>query len=116
MIDLDAIEARAAAATYGPWQHNQQWIWPRDAYAPGDPDAPDTRIPQTDADATFIAHARQDVPDLAAEVRRLSARLAEAEGLLRGALGAVARCESGGVCQSDHEDIAAFLRGGEDGK
>lgn len=50
-LDLDVIEARAAAAVPG-WSRPG---WSRRAYA----------------DAAFIAHARTDIPALVAEVRRL---------------------------------------------
>lgn len=78
-LDLDAIEARAAAATAGPWE-------PRDELYPGAGrfEVANEEIPQlitSDgdgigaipvwADAAFIAAARRDVPALVAEVRRL---------------------------------------------
>ena len=79
--DLDAIEARAKAATPGPWEshtnrnddNGRAWGWV----------APLRRTLVTivtwnrgqnsnaEADARFIAHAREDVPALVAEVRRL---------------------------------------------
>jgi len=84
--DLDEIERRAASASPGPWQ---AFIEDRD-HQSGDtvirmggenPLVPDmyvqyslpgptfVRVP--DADLDFIAEARQDVPRLVAEVRRL---------------------------------------------
>lgn len=68
--DLDAIEARANAATAGPWYASQrqdavqlgshgQWWYP-----------PKPRMEES-PDAAFIAHARTDVPDLIARVREL---------------------------------------------
>lgn len=80
-IDLDAIEARCAAATPGPWESGgstptpgEVWVWEETGHHPGDPDAPDTRIASCSAaDGAFIAHARTDVPALVAEVRRLRA-------------------------------------------
>jgi hypothetical protein len=78
-LDLDAIEARANAATPGPW-------------STGDDDNGDCwiRIPDHDLYfgnieevskccldmADFIAHARSDVPALVAEVRNLRAYVA----------------------------------------
>lgn len=69
---LDTIEARANAATEGPWEIRGHEIV-RDSYglatiqslwiADIDPVAP--------ADAEFIAHAREDVPALVVELRRL---------------------------------------------
>lgn len=87
-LDLDVIEARAAAATPGPWEANaeqyhsefgtiiggevkpiaQAWLSGEDGWV----------YPLTPADAVFIAAARSDVPALAAEVRRLRVELAEA--------------------------------------
>lgn len=85
--ELTIIEARAAAATHGPWK---SFVEGRD-HTSGDDfirtgglddacpdlylrhDSPDTTgvvvAPVEDQD--FIAHARQDVPRLVAEVRRL---------------------------------------------
>lgn len=87
-LDLDAIEARANAATEGPW-------WRREGHAEIDgQNYAEVLIPgrvecgsycyggtstiegdRLDADLAFIAHARADVPDLVAEVRRLRAQV-----------------------------------------
>lgn len=89
-IDLDAIEARANAATEGPW-------WRREGHAEiNGQNYAEVLIPgrvecgsycyggrstiegdRLDADLAFIAHARADVPDLVAEVRRLRESLDE---------------------------------------
>jgi hypothetical protein len=68
--ELKAIEARANAATPGPWHLA--------ITGDDDPDranieagAIDVCDNPTNDDATFIAHARTDVPALVAEVRRL---------------------------------------------
>ncbi len=80
--ELEVIAARSAAATSGPWW---AWVEGRDGLG-GDtfigrgvdgarhPDLylstdPGERVSAEDHD--FIAHARQDVPALVAEVRRL---------------------------------------------
>lgn len=76
-LDLDAIEARAAAATAGPWKAyalsvadiwrgntNAQWFV-------GDTQANLAKVDHP-TDAVFIAHAREDVPALIAEVRHLA--------------------------------------------
>lgn len=85
--ELDVIEARAAAASSAPWR---DWIEARDNHcgddfiAIGDFDdsQPDMYVqhsiaarlvPAPAADLVFIAHARQDIPHLIAEVRRLRA-------------------------------------------
>jgi len=84
-LDLDAIEARAKAARVGPWKHVEMGrVF--DAHAlvtagyvkyPGDDD-PEDETPETLAaekltedTGKFIAHAREDVPALIAELRRL---------------------------------------------
>ncbi len=76
-LDLDAIEARAAAATPGPWGANTP---------PGVVAANGRNVlgvfggsAQDERDAEFTAHAREDVPALLAEVRRLRARVVELE-------------------------------------
>lgn len=81
---LAEIEAREAAATPGPWHRldfahdaNDVWIGPsfRNVIAQVVPD-------DASADAAFIAHAREDVPWLLAEVRRLRAIEAAARDVL----------------------------------
>lgn len=70
--DLAAIEARVRATTPGPWRSviegrdqdsGSSFIMTEgeDIYLSG----------ASDADQDFIAHARQDVPRLLAEIRRL---------------------------------------------
>ena len=81
--ELNAIEARANAATEGPW-----WWGESDLLSKGpvtcsceDADHLSKPIIETDGgyygpcqhDRSFIAHARTDVPALVAEVRRLRA-------------------------------------------
>ncbi|MER7166991.1 hypothetical protein ABT336_13115 [Micromonospora sp. NPDC000207] len=84
VLDLDAAEARANAATDGPW-----WAWNRGVgyvIAVGQPgdinqdERPARELPEglrtdigREADAEFIAHARTDVPKMAAEIRQLRA-------------------------------------------
>ena len=88
-LDLDAIKARAAAATEGPWEWDDPTIsqhWSRPApwatvvdddvrcggYCYGGSSDPI----KSAADGEFIAHAREDVPALVAEVERLRSQLA----------------------------------------
>lgn len=84
-LDLDAIEARANAATPGPWRvftHRVQrsgFQPPPEVYhpkaiedAPGDI-AHGVPVGASAEDTEFIAHARTDVPALVAEVRRCRA-------------------------------------------
>ena len=74
-LDLDAIEARANAATDGPWRHGN-WsdhLGDRRVISGGDGCYEVERLDIMRAhDAEFIAHARGDVPDLVAKVRRLT--------------------------------------------
>jgi hypothetical protein len=96
--ELQAIEQRANGATAGPWkaEMGQVLYWsPRPTKAKPNAGYTHTliRAEQTDyasgeffavvddTDATFIAHARTDVPALVAEVRRLRALV---EALERG--------------------------------
>lgn len=83
-LNLDAIEARANAATEGPWESLDRgdrlvaWRQRDDelGIAAFDYVVPE---PMDNADdAEFIAHARTDVPALVAEVRRLRDIEAEA--------------------------------------
>lgn len=65
--ELEAIEQRAAAASPPPW--DSPFYWDRGAAEPGSRRG----IAVEEVDADFIAHAREDVPRLLAEVRRLQA-------------------------------------------
>ena len=92
--ELDAIKARVAAATPGPWR----W-WTSNSFRRLSSDAtgkdgdvlhatahPVDRCPDiqgSDADKDFLAHARVDVPALVAEVERLIARVTALETALR---------------------------------
>jgi hypothetical protein len=84
-LDLDAIEARANAATPGPWDGDtcdgisQHWTREKpwldvlvmegsDSWA-----GCNHRISVSEGDAEFIAHAREDVPALVQRVRELEA-------------------------------------------
>jgi len=116
--ELEAIEAREAAATPGPWvcwdeaimstakpQCEAECVLWADANSGTD----GGRIFYTrDEDAEFIAHARQDVPALLAEVKRLKA---EAERLTRerdaavGDLRASAPCK---YCKHCDEKLRGF--------
>jgi hypothetical protein len=89
---LAEIEARANAATPGPWDaRDHPDLGHRDVRAVGIGMAGDhrhkvadcwpaswTSAEQARANADFVAAARADVPDLAAEVRRLQTTIANA--------------------------------------
>lgn len=66
--DMAEIKKRAEAATEGPW--NKFPIVDNDEFVVIGGDMVAETVYE-EADATFIAHARQDVPALLAEVERL---------------------------------------------
>jgi hypothetical protein len=80
---LAEIRERERAATPGPWEVDEAcgdvWspsIW-RSIAIVEDLDLP---LVNSEADRAFIAAARQDIPDLLAEVERLRARIQDLEG------------------------------------
>lgn len=85
--NLADIEARANAATEGPWCTDAWEIYQGTEYQPGlsmwiGETCRGTSTPEQDqADAAFVAAARTDVPALLAEVRRLQAELAAVTAL-----------------------------------
>lgn len=92
--ELDVIQARADAATPGPWRlsGSKSYIIPshgepyKVAQLGGTVDNPglisreDDRLPH---DTEFITYAREDVPALVAEVRRLKTENESLEGAVR---------------------------------
>jgi len=64
-VDLDAIEARADAATEGPWFNNRNGV----VIVESHPLAPTVSENSSWGDAEFIAAARADIPALVAELR-----------------------------------------------
>jgi hypothetical protein len=80
-LDLDAIEARASAAPCGPWRASgcdEGHSGRNDLSCYGVRDASGRALRPKEY-ATFAASARTDVPALIQEVRRLQARVAQAE-------------------------------------
>jgi hypothetical protein len=85
-VNLYDIEARAAAATEGPWEVRRYeaaaWGQKADVVSTAAESPPVAADPEEYmgacmvADAEFIAHARTDVPDLVARVRKLEAAIA----------------------------------------
>lgn len=81
-LDIDAIEARANAATPGPWvetPYSRSGAGTDERYTAitgGREVVTTDQFPcsRKPADATFIAHARTDIPALVARVRELEAR------------------------------------------
>ena len=70
-LDLDAIEARAAAATEGPWSRDDEY--PLSVAICYTPHVWALAYSGTEANAEFIAHARTDVPALVAALREARA-------------------------------------------
>lgn len=74
-IDLEAISARAEAATPGPWAYVDNgfdgYIMSASEHLIVGGEPAEGRIEPDDPNADFIAHAREDVPALLAEVKRL---------------------------------------------
>lgn len=72
-IDLDAIRARAEAATAGPWEATTSEVTMNDSsgWRIGDRSKPMVLFARMrSSDAEFIAAARSDIPTLLAEVER----------------------------------------------
>ncbi len=75
-LDLDAIKARADAASPGEWTAGGPYMREHEVtIAKNLPAVELTWDAQGAANAEFIAHAREDIPALLAEVRRLSGLL-----------------------------------------
>jgi len=129
--ELDAIEARANAATDGPWSWDcgDAGIDESQKYCTvsAEDDTGDFAIAEINdmyppdggrSNARFIAHAREDVPDLVAEVKRLGSELGAAFDLLRETLqwdegyGENCACAS---CDL-HRRVTALLIGLEEGE
>ncbi|WP_435643828.1 hypothetical protein ACR9VJ_26235 [Streptomyces sp. H49] len=78
-FDLDAIQARANAATPGPWEEHPQYgahfyAYLRGPYLRGVGTLNFGDGEDAEADREFVKHAREDVEALVAEVRRLRDR------------------------------------------
>lgn len=111
--DLNMIKERAKKATPGPWYADDE-RWPGNANLQYwfNTHYDGVGAAATKADAEFIAHAREDIPRLVAEVERLSKRLSEAESLLS---------EAHDVMDDVHlyetelyEEITQYFYGGDD--
>lgn len=72
---LTAIEARAEAATEGPWEE-KTWSTKTHAVYRVEDNGKGILV-STEADQIFIAHARTDIPLLLAEVNRLRTLIGE---------------------------------------
>lgn len=127
--ELGAIDARAKAATSGPWRPHKTLDGGngRDVEAGCKPGIAVARCAtpwlvnsrgicaiyaaERDANAVFIAYAREDVPALVAEVHQLRGLLADIKGALTGnsAVRDASGCTCGGADMAARIDRA--LRG-----
>lgn len=105
MIDLDTIEARANAATRGPWRafyddyERGTWLVSQvdsEGLIHDDGIIVASGVPAADAD--FVAAAREDIPALVAEVRRLRDAIIEAADFGLGRYG----CPFCGSARAEH--------------
>jgi hypothetical protein len=91
-VDLDAIRARANAATKGPWEtHHEgtyvgglvidgEWDWIiGDLQVDDGQDQEDYRGEKIKENCIFVANARQDIPALCDEIESLRERVKELE-------------------------------------
>lgn len=114
MGKLEEIEARAAAATPGPWALKEQAAdeyWFRNGYLEVKPiDLPvggtfdnyGAPIPKGHANAEFIARAREDIPYLITRVRLLEAALKGVEWKFDGWMSM--KCPECDGSEPDHYD------------
>lgn len=81
---LAEIKQRAEAATPGPWSYYKTISGDYLISLPADDDTPLAHIPhihlhqakdEQGRNATFISHARTDIPDLIAEIERLQEKI-----------------------------------------
>lgn len=84
-LDLTAIEQRANAATPGPWVNDGAEIYADIIGGQWIGETLRLDDPTSESDAEFIAHARQDVDDLLAEVKRLTKGIEDTVATLRAA-------------------------------
>jgi hypothetical protein len=114
MLDLISIKKRCEAATPGPWvwcytkyrdgytgiigKDNSEVLFPNHCNDGDDGDAWFEDLP-SEEDRDFIAHAREDIPALIAEVESLQAQLAESRERERAAVHDIELVLNGaGVC------------------
>ena len=103
---LQEIEARANAATPGPWEPEHRGVVGNDVFIVED--CVTAGWDAYRANQAFIATARTDVPDLVAEVRRLTAALATVTAEHAAALDAARREGAEGMQQRCEETCASI--------
>jgi hypothetical protein len=75
---LQAIRDREKAASSGPWRHQEDDVYTYSCAVRGPDDVNVGHVSITE-DATFIAHSRQDIPDLLAYIDWLESVLRDAQ-------------------------------------
>lgn len=112
---IEAIRKRAEAATEGPWEvevlgeSDEVYVFGKD----GDTCVYCIEFPYCKAidvnNAKFIAHAREDIPKLLAEIDRLRSQLAENEEVLAG------NCREFDKMEAEMYDAYTKLKRGQKG-
>src|SRR5690606_21978359 len=105
---LAAIRARAEAATPGPWHDDQDGM----VYSTCQPGCAVVinDIDLAVEDAEFIAHAREDIPALVAEVERLQVELARVRPVVEAARMALDDLLSDANYGLNHRTEGALMR------
>ena len=102
--ELDAIKERCDKATLGPWYTWADWMVHTESDVQSNGIHPSKVIGTFNKkNADFIAHARQDIPTLLAEVERLQLKLSEF-GTIRAQLQTASFSTNKGA-----EDLAKFI-------
>lgn len=70
---IEEIKAREQAATAGPWVSGGCIVWVKDGDMVCDMSVAMKKPEQTEANTSFVSHARTDIPALIAEVKTLAA-------------------------------------------
>lgn len=106
MIDLEAIEARVNAASEGPWINR-----PEKSFNVQSVNKNIASCFRT-GNAEFIAHAREDIPALLAEVKRQAAEIAAVTAEQDAAIADINLLEDCSVCKH-HDCDSCDLAGTE---
>lgn len=115
-FDLEPIKARAETATPGPWKAEGAPWRVRAVYMQAGlrhtawPALCDCGAQPNEANAEFIAHAREDIPALIAEVERLRADIARKNAALRCAISQLGTllCDTGTLSRDTRETIVVL--------
>src|SRR5690625_3404239 len=109
--EITVIRERADKAVYAPWRIGKQS--PNGLYNVGSTDGLLTAQTTNEANAAFIAHARQDIPKLLAEIERLREKLGEADSLLSDAQSLMGKVHC--YDTDEYRAIWGYFDGGDSG-